>query len=542
LHRRTGREERGRERGVHAVSGRLPTIVFASAGDRAAAVVELREATVRVGPPGCDPWAEGHLWWDVFRPGETYLESLASGFTNVDFVVLLLSRDDVRFRGGEGGARADVPRDNLIFEAGYALARLADRTRVVVLVPFIGGRPAVALPSDLEGMTTMPYSLSEPMSVVGARLGRDLAARGSRAVRERTPSPKPAEGGARLLGPIFRPLDSKEDWHKRVFDSLNQVHPQIAPRSLYDGPGLARLWVDWQSHFKAYDEETKQALAHVLDRFLDQMPRKLSCIVDLGVGDLIKGHEVLRFARTRLAAEPRYVGVDASFQMLIDAIRVNGPNPGIAQTIGAAPDRICGINAGFDQLVKCRSQFPSGGESLFLLLGNTLGNEPDERQTLLNIVKAMSPGDHLLLDIQLCEDEVITADEIRHRLDTEPALAFMRGPLMAFGVSPEKLAVEVRLRMAGAGHWHARAYDVLLVPTEEIRITEWPPNGGDNDRTVVLASHHHIPVYTFKRYELERVKSLMTSVGLRLVAEPLQHPRDAQPQGRRYGYFLCRKD
>ncbi|TRO95480.1 cyclic nucleotide-binding domain-containing protein [Glycocaulis profundi] len=92
------------------------------------------------------------LWTDdVFKVASYAIESLETELDDSDFAVAVAHSDDMTlFRGQDWPA----PRDNVIFELGMFMGRLG-RTRAILMEP---REEKVRLPSDLAGVTTIPYT------------------------------------------------------------------------------------------------------------------------------------------------------------------------------------------------------------------------------------------------------------------------------------------------------------------------------------------------------------------------------------------------
>ncbi len=103
-------------------------------------------------------WNQG----TVFGLGSATLEALEQAVLDYDFAVFVFTPDDELHTRGES---KPVARDNVVFELGLFAGKLG-RTRAVVLNP---GSGAVALPSDLLGITTASYDAREKN--VAASLG-----------------------------------------------------------------------------------------------------------------------------------------------------------------------------------------------------------------------------------------------------------------------------------------------------------------------------------------------------------------------------------
>lgn len=100
------------------------------------------------------------LWTnDVFRASQYPIDSLEAELDVADFAIAIVQPDDMLQIRGEDKR---VPRDNVVFELGFFMGRLG-RLRAVLLEP---RGDDVKLPSDLAGITTIPYKYAP---------GRELA-------------------------------------------------------------------------------------------------------------------------------------------------------------------------------------------------------------------------------------------------------------------------------------------------------------------------------------------------------------------------------
>ncbi|WP_217626437.1 TIR domain-containing protein [Alloyangia pacifica] len=91
------------------------------------------------------PWTDG-----VFKVANYPLQSLEDELEKCDFAVAVAHSDDVT---ASRGADWPSPRDNVIFELGLFMGRL-NRQRAILMEP---REDKVKLPSDLAGVTTIPY-------------------------------------------------------------------------------------------------------------------------------------------------------------------------------------------------------------------------------------------------------------------------------------------------------------------------------------------------------------------------------------------------
>lgn len=95
---------------------------------------------------------EVHLWSaGCFKVANYTLEDLEREVDSSDFAIAIAHADDVLSTRGTDDWPA--PRDNVIFELGLFMGRLG-RARAILMEPRGAG---VKLPSDLAGITTIPY-------------------------------------------------------------------------------------------------------------------------------------------------------------------------------------------------------------------------------------------------------------------------------------------------------------------------------------------------------------------------------------------------
>lgn len=104
------------------------------------------------------------LWTDgVFKVANYALESLEGAVDDSDFAIAVAHNDDMTlFRGKDW----PTPRDNVVFELGLFMGRLG-RKRAILMEP---REEKVKLPSDLAGVTTIPY-VYEPGKDAAALMG-----------------------------------------------------------------------------------------------------------------------------------------------------------------------------------------------------------------------------------------------------------------------------------------------------------------------------------------------------------------------------------
>jgi hypothetical protein len=109
--------------------------------------------------------ANVQIWnQDFFPPGSYVLDTLAEKADRFDFAIFIFAADDVVESRGK---RYLAARDNTVLEAGFFLAHLG-RKRTFIVAP---NEPDLKLPSDLHGLTRIPYPHQLSMDLIRAEMG-----------------------------------------------------------------------------------------------------------------------------------------------------------------------------------------------------------------------------------------------------------------------------------------------------------------------------------------------------------------------------------
>jgi CRP/FNR family cyclic AMP-dependent transcriptional regulator len=132
--------------------------VFIISSTEALPIARAIENAFEYDPFNVTVWTDG-----VFRASWYPIESLEQQLDSSDFAIAIASPDDLVESRGKSAATA---RDNVIFELGLFIGRLG-RKRSFLLEP---RGEEVKLPSDLAGITTIPYRIATGRDV-GAALG-----------------------------------------------------------------------------------------------------------------------------------------------------------------------------------------------------------------------------------------------------------------------------------------------------------------------------------------------------------------------------------
>lgn len=143
------------ERNKHVGTLREKVRVFIISSAEALPVARLVRNAFEHDPFITTIWTDG-----VFRVANYTLTSLESEIDDSDFAVAIAHADDLTESRGKDWPS---PRDNVVFELGLFMGRLG-RQRAILMEP---REEKVKLPSDLSGITTIPYRFEN---------GRDAAA------------------------------------------------------------------------------------------------------------------------------------------------------------------------------------------------------------------------------------------------------------------------------------------------------------------------------------------------------------------------------
>jgi CRP/FNR family cyclic AMP-dependent transcriptional regulator len=151
LWRRTAKELSRRliERNRLVSAKREKIRVFVISSAEAVGVVHLLQSMFAHDKFLTVPWNQG-----VFKVANYTLDDIECELDQCDFAVAIAHGDDVT---NARGTAWPAPRDNVVFELGLFMGRLG-RKRAILMEPRGEG---VKLPSDMAGVTTIPYVFDE---------------------------------------------------------------------------------------------------------------------------------------------------------------------------------------------------------------------------------------------------------------------------------------------------------------------------------------------------------------------------------------------
>src|ERR1700733_11389556 len=426
-----------------------PQIFLASASE---ATRELDALTILLG--------KGH--WALIKPwdvalefsGTSMLSALLKIVEEIDFAVILYTGDDVV---RSKGTLRSAPRDNVLFELGFFLARLGP-DRVLVVSPI----KTPKIPSNYAGYGTISYDPSygppEGYLVPAAReihlrfgdvWQQRCAQTAERPAKEVFPTErvepvdiifKKSRAG---LVPIYRDLASTMDWFAELENNMRLPERHLNSKLIYYGPGLAQFWFQIAREGAANRELTSSLRDSIAVLFEPLIATNMN-IIDLGVGDFEKGHMILEYILQHKSVETiNYYPLDVSYEMLVLALNTRGEHFG-SSTLRAVQQHgsVTALNATFSQLRSYTHLFSPPGRNIFLLLGNTIGNETVEIQTLTEISDGMNKGDTLVMEVQLIERDPPSSEEDNVAIQRHKQ--FYTGPLRLCGYDWRDIALSIR--------------------------------------------------------------------------------------------------
>jgi predicted nucleotide-binding protein len=146
--------------------GSVPSVFIGSSSEGLEVVRYLQNALERDGVCEVTTWEQG-----VFHASSYTMEALSQSAKRADFAVLVATADDsVESRGKSHMA----VRDNVIFELGLFIGALG-RERTYIVADQTG--PELQLPSDLNGLTWLPYNARSDKNMRAAVSGAALEIR-----------------------------------------------------------------------------------------------------------------------------------------------------------------------------------------------------------------------------------------------------------------------------------------------------------------------------------------------------------------------------
>jgi uncharacterized SAM-dependent methyltransferase len=522
-----------------------PTIFFSSSSEAKRLLNHLSLLVTEGGWATPQPWT-----FNTFELGVSYLEAFKKNTSAIDFAVILYTPDD---ETKSRGTSYQSPRDNILFELGFFLAQF-EPNRVVVVCP---QSSSLKFPSDYAGHKVLEYdpSQGDPRQYLASaalqiqnqfqdiwdQVGRRETTSSQVTSLPRTDADSP---GADIifklmrgqLIPLYRDLSSSLDWFAEFKTAMGSVLPALPSSMLYYGPGLARRWTLLNQDYRAYHELIAAFFNHFTE-LLDAYVTSDLNVVDLGVGDFRKGHSIIQ--HLLLSPEVRtlnYFPLDISYEMLAQALNPRRAPVEVQRTLIQLRQKgfLVAINADFLQLDHFCHLFTPPSRNIFLLLGNTLGNELNEVETLKGIARTMTENDVFLAELQLAEEKPASAAEVT--ADIQNTRDFYRGPFITLGCNSDDIEVEAR-----KDDEEALARGIDAITYQFICRIKRPQtvNHPSFDDGQVRIKPANICTYIVRKYREDAVPSFFEDAGFEVLEYRSTPGQD--PRSRRFGYVAAKR-
>ena len=192
--------------------------------------------------------------------------------------------------------------------------------------------------------------------------------------------------------------------------------------------------------------------------------------------------------------------------------------------------RYAEIHTDFKGLPQFADLFSGPSHTIFLLLGNTVGNLSEERSTLELIRQVMPPASRLYIELQLKKNTRPTDRAVREFAITMKA--FFGGPFLALGC--DRGAFEVIIEAEDAQHYSGGTVAEKVYCEFSRRVQLHHPRF---KRKVVINKGTRIAVLESRKYTVSDAHGLLNDAGFELIDSV---PRDDDEEAD-FGYFVVRR-
>jgi hypothetical protein len=490
-----------------------------------------------------DNWASARLWTLEFDAGSNFLTALMERSGNVEFAILLYTADDLLLSRGN---TYHIARDNVIFEYGLFVSKLGPLHSILVAPK----EHDLKFMSDIAGYSVVTYEKEglpeEYLMAAALKIRKDFSALWNDRPRADPKDQRlsqdlslilPEHIVAPILVPIYRNLTDAEDWYRQFEISVAANIRSLDQRMLYYGPGLAKNWINATVDMGSFTS-MDSAFAEIKTTLLRCVSANQVTVVDLGVGSCRWGATMLsQFIHDR-SAPPNYVAMDISHEMLVFALNLD-PDRGMpAVTLREVLNRgarIIGIHGDFTRLPEFGSLFTNEGVTVFLLMGNTLGNELDEIDTLSCIKSVMKGQDLLIVEVQEIEEELRPASDVQKLLqENDTSVKFLAGPFLALGCAPNDVEIKVARddEEAQSRGIEAVAYRISCAFRKKLVVRH--PTFTHSE---VNIKQGQISVLIVRKYSHRALRSIFDRAGLDVL--DIISPKD-MPKHKKFAYVMAR--
>jgi len=354
-------------------------------------ILERRELDVMV-------WSQG-----VFKYNSAYFESLFAALDEYDFAFFIASADDFTVSRSRG---KDVPRDNIIFEAGLFLGRY-DKTRVFILHPR-DKKPH--FPTDWDGIKFIEYDLPSNREDIPSKLEpsvmQTFTAIDEHGLRDRVSARRykdvlhrgQIDASANISDAAIAFFERRHDIKSAIIKHIRNDELIPAKYFYYTDEG-ASLWMQmcksalYKFHRNSTNSLSKQSLeiARIIKKHIkgDSID-----FVSLGSGDGSKDKIILSSLSDAGFDNNYYYPIDFSDKLLVDAIRGASKKTKHTHNLmvkGVVAD-ICDLSA----LASVYEYRPN--PNIFSIIGNTFGNS-DEARITRELEASLNDGDIVIIEV-----------------------------------------------------------------------------------------------------------------------------------------------
>jgi hypothetical protein len=389
------------------------------------------------------------LWIaETFEPGASALESLLSEVRNTDFALILLTADDRTVLNADlnENATVEVPRDNLIFEAGLFLSALG-RQRVALCVE---NPPKVKLPTDLSGQNMIEFSIDQNINSLNFQhvisglantVKRQFSLSDSKtfSAPTRIGEPALAFGDSRhtdiVVDSAFQPSDRRG--LKKEIERAIAARRVLPTKLFYATEEGANCWLELTrdpgyQFFRTSISILRRDIRSIIEAVEKKMPGVGPDLISLGSGDGEKDAIVISELCKRLGSHAiegkiSYYPLDYSFYLITETVKT------VSGYVKPHEYRIKPIVGDMMDLSSFRYVYENyPNPNIFVIMGNTVGNN-DEVPILQSLRASLLPGDIALIEVntdkesikrQHATDFVVSKKSLQHDFSPLSLLGF----------------------------------------------------------------------------------------------------------------------
>lgn len=313
---------------------------------------------------------------------------------------------------------------------------------------------------------------------------------------------------------IYRNLGVNHDWFDDFLYSIELKPPQLGSELLYYGPGLARNWLETSK--SDYEVKRRQCFNQCLPELLAKHLIGHTNLIDLGVGDFQMARIIIEYGlEAKTVPLLNYYPLDISYEMIASSLlNKEMDNAKILSQVLNQQGEIVAMNTPFTELFLYKNLFCEECKNIYLLLGNTIGNEFDPIHTLQLIRKSMSEEDILIIEFQLIEDEVISDNELTVKLNEDLQLRkFYKGAFLALGGEDSKIYLSI---ISSKGDYGSTKYSFVCNFTAKTSLKH-----PAFEKPIEVKKDSSISVYVVNKFDFKKVKYILDRAGFHILSQKI---------------------